>query len=131
MVVVPTLTMKGWVSTAEEMIDFSFADFLASEYSQSTICRGTIASLPYLIQQYRGNLEDLCLNVRETLQKHLENVFETVYLEVGHRTLEEDATKISLVIRLSVVLNGQAFNLKRVVENINSKTLRLIDINNG
>lgn len=131
MVVVPTLTTKGWVSTVEEMIDFSFADFLASEYSQSVLCRGTIASLPYLIQQFKGNLEDLCLNVRNTLQTHLENVFEMVHIEVGYRVFEDNSSKVSLTIKLTVTKDGHSYNLGRVVENINSKTLKLININNG
>lgn len=128
---VPTLTTLGWVTTPAQKFDFAFADFLTSNYSQSIEFNGMIASLPYVIQKTTGDQFELKRLAQTTLQAHLDNLFDDITVETNVRDHPTKPGKLQLLFYITALVDGLSYNFARGIEDIDSKTLYLFDINNG
>lgn len=127
----PTLTEIGWATSVAHRFDFAFADFMSADYSQSEAFQGTISSLQYIIQKNAGNPIACAEQAKVSLTAHLEGMFEQVEVRCEARPMEKDDTKIMLVFNIVAIENGVSYPFVRTIEDINSRTLVLLDINNG
>lgn len=127
----PTLTEIGWATSVAHRFDFAFADFMSSDYSQSEEFQGTIASLPYIIQKTAGDLLGCAELAKSQLTSHLSDLFEQVEVRTEVRTYEENDAKAMLIFNITAVDGGIAYSFTRAIEDIKSRTMNLLDINNG
>jgi len=127
--VTPALSALGWATTVSDRLDIEFANFIASDIAQSILF--PIASLPYLIKKYQSDFQGLCNEATTVLREHLSGLFDQVELSVTYVVDSDDEAKIQLIFAITVIENGDVFNIRQAVENINSKVLKLMEINNG
>lgn len=129
---VPSLTAGGWVTDPGAKLDLAFADFLASNYSQSEVFEGKISSLPYVIQQTAGKVDALRREAADSLQRHLQKLFEKVSVSTDVRDINTgDGTYTTLIYKITIVDDGKAVVFNRQIEDIRSSSLKLIVLNNG
>ena len=129
--VVPMLNETGWATSVADRLDGAFSDFITTNYSQSELWYGKLASLPYIIKATAGDLVALRSKAESTLSTHLTDLFEKVEVRVSIKTDPENDAKVSLVFSIVVVENGEAFNFSRTVENVNSILKLVTELNNG
>ena len=65
------------------------------------------------------------------MRTHFDGLFDRTEVAVSYRTESDDDSKIQLVFAITVVENDEVFNIRQAVENINSQTLKLMEVNNG
>lgn len=128
---VPTLTTIGWATDPALKFDYAFADFMASNDSQSIEYQGSIASLPWIIQKTTGDRNALEKLSQRILEDHLEGLFDVVSVRTKVRENPKDESKLQLIFYITASQDGVAHNFVKAIENIDSKTLLLFDINNG
>lgn len=127
----PTLDGKGWVTAPNDLLDVAFSDFMMSDYSQSSLFYGQIASLPYLIAQCGQDLLRLKQEVRSTLERHLGPYFDTVQVTVETIPNARGTPATELRCSMVVIKDGISYRLDRAVEDIRSFTLKMIEVTNG
>lgn len=125
----PSISPLGWATTVPDRLDIEFANFIASDISQSILF--PVASLPYLIKKHQSDFQGLCNEAQSVLKTHFDGLFDRTEVAVSYRTESDDDTKIQLVFAITVVENDEVFNIRQAVENINSQTLKLMEVNNG
>lgn len=128
---VPTLSTIGWSTDPAVMFDYAFADFMTSNYSQSIEYVGSIASLPWIIQKTAANIGALKTISQRTLEDHLTGLFEAVQVRTEVRDHPTQVGAQQLIFYIGGVVNGKPYNFVRAIENIDSKTLQLFELNNG
>lgn len=127
----PTLDGKGWVTAPNDLLDVAFSDFMMSDYSQSSLFYGQIASLPYLIARCGQDLQRLKQEVRSTLETHLGGYFDTVQVTVDTIPNARGTPATELRVGMVVLKDGISYRLDRAVEDIRSFTLKMIEVTNG
>ena len=125
----PSISPLGWATTVPDRLDIEFANFIASDISQSILF--PVASLPYLIKKHQSDFQGLCNDAQSVLKTHFDGLFDRTEVAVSYRSENDDDTKIQLVFAITVVENDEVFNIRQAVENINSQTLKLMEVNNG
>ena len=125
----PSISPLGWATTIPDRLDIEFANFIASDISQSILF--PVASLPYLIKKHQSDFQGLCNEAQSVLKTHFDGLFDLTEVAVSYRAESGDDTKIQLVFAITVVENDEVFNIRQAVENINSQTLKLMEVNNG
>ena len=125
----PSISPLGWATTVPDRLDIEFANFIASDISQSILF--PVASLPYLIKKHQSDFQGLCNDAQSVLKTHFDGLFDLTEVAVSYRAESGDDTKIQLVFAITVVENNEVFNIRQAVENINSQTLKLMEVNNG
>lgn len=125
----PSISPLGWATTVPDRLDIEFANFVASDISQSILF--PVASLPYLIKKHQSDFQGLCNDAQSVLKTHFDGLFDRTEVAVSYRSENDDDTKIQLVFAITVVENDEVFNIRQAVENINSQTLKLMEVNNG
>jgi len=122
----------GWVSALENKADYALSCFLTSEYSQSDLYYGKIASLPYLVQRYSNDPIELQSAARDSLEGLIQRYFgEENAVEVN---VTEDSDKPGqLTIRFNCIIreNNRSYSLGKQVETLNGRVTRIAKINNG
>lgn len=130
---IPTLTSMGWINTIEEKGDAVLSYFITSEYSQSVLYHGSIASLQYLVKTYGADTQALQSNVQSTLDGLIRRHFGDDSV-VNVNVVEPDPEKpgqLTITFRCVVRENGLEYSLGRRVEYLNSTLVRIAKINNG
>lgn len=129
---VPTLSKAGWSKGIAEKIDYLLSDFFTSEYSQSYLFSGSVSSLTYLIQRYQNDIPGLVDMTRQTLEDYFRSYFESVIVEVKSDagSIENPSNLVSLKIFCQVTENGRQYSAAKLIETIDSKIKRIVDLNN-
>lgn len=129
---VPTLSKAGWSKGIAERVDYLLSDFFTSEYSQSYLFQGSISSLTYLIQRYQGNVSSLTEATRVMLQSYFNSYFESVLIDVTSDagTVDNESNLVSLSIYCQITENGKQYSVARLVQSIDSKLQKIVDLNN-
>lgn len=130
---VPTLSSIGWVDTIEEKGDHVLSYFITSEYSQSVLYHGKIASLQWLVQRYGKSEVDLEREITDTLDDLMSRYFGDA-TEVDVTVAERDADQPGkLTIRFQCIIRegSHSVSLGRRVEFLNGKLANIVKINNG
>jgi hypothetical protein len=129
---IPTLSTIGWVDTIEKKGDRALSYFFTSEYSQSTLYPGKIASLQYLVKENGSNVTNLQTQVRDVLDNLLRRYFEQVDVTVRVSNLNpEEPGKLIIRFRCIIRENGVEYSLGRQVELLNGTLDKIRKINNG
>lgn len=130
---IPTLSSAGWIGTIAEKGDYALSCFITSEYSQSVIFAGSIASLQYLVKTHAGDELMLETAAQETLDGLMRRYLGD-NVDVRVRVRDPDPEQPSmLVIGFSCLIrdNGKEYQLSKEVQLLNGKLLKVIELNNG
>lgn len=124
-------TYDGWISSIEKQGDKVLAYFLTSEYSQSVLYQGNIASLQYLVRRFGDDQVELQRQVQEVLQDLMERYFGSV--DVGITVKADTNDESRLIIQFSCIIRDAVpeVSLGRRVEMIDGTLAKIVTINNG
>ncbi len=109
----PTLSRQGLVSTPIEICEQLFADFVATNYSQSNLFYRQLVSLPQIIQSSGQDLSLLVTKTQTSLQSLLSQYFTGVQVYVSQKSsnpAEENAAQRTLVVSASFQYNGITYD---------------------
>lgn len=124
---IPTLTAKGFVTSMVDMMSLAMNYFFVSRYSQSTLYRGSVASLPYIIQQGSGDEIAIRSVMEEELNKYLRRIFDAASVSV---TTTDTGTGISVNITGTVTNNNVTENYAYLVKTSSNRVLSIINVLN-
>jgi len=79
--VVPVLGLDGFVSNKDRVMIKLYEYFMSSEYSQSNIFYGTIASMKYIVAEAKDDSEIIKMT-KEALENMYVSYFKTVVVDV-------------------------------------------------
>lgn len=111
---VPTLTSAGILTEPNQIADYLFKCFLATEQSQSTYY--AVYSLPYLVEQNTGKINNLPDDVANALKALYASYFESVTANVYLKDMVEQPEKVALIIKMTLTNDGKIYDLSRLVE---------------
>lgn len=130
---IPTLSTKGWVSSIEEKGDRVIAWFITSEYSQSELYYGQIASLAHLIKEYGHDRTLLQSEVTESLERLLMRNFNNnaVVRVTVEDTDPQKPGQMTIRLNCTVREDGQSHSLGRRIRFVDGVLAEVINLNNG
>lgn len=129
---VPSLSASGWVGNISEKLDKLVGYFFVSDYSQSHLYRGNIASLPFIIKMATENQSLLISETTKALTNLLKSYFDRVQVDVT--ATAEDPNKpgeLTLQVDAEVTQDGVKYSVGKQLQIINSKVVAIFDANNG
>lgn len=130
--VVPSLSDDGWVVSSALRANYLLTHFFLSEYSQTALYPGNVASLPYIIQQNQGDPTGTATAIRATLASYFTQYFKNVDTQVDFITDPNNNSKIQIRIYMSFAdEDGVALNLAKIVNVENSKVADFANLNNN
>lgn len=130
-ILLPSLSLDGWVGSTAEKSDYLLSHFFLSEKSQTALYTGHVASLPGIIQQYKGDMIGVSEAVRATLYKYFSRYFYDVTSECTYETESADSSKVALKIFVSFTdSTGHSYTLGRLATLVNSKIEKIVQYNN-
>ena len=130
-VLMPSLSETGWLTSSEITGDLLFAHFFASDYSQTEIYSGHVSSFAKVMQENTDNVDNLVIDLRNTLLRYYSRYFQNVVVEVQIKDNSENISKLSLLLYVVYTDNdGKQHNLSKIVRDITSKSAKIIDFNN-
>lgn len=126
---VPSLSTDGWVRSTPMKCDYLISHFFLSERSRTYLYKDQISSLPWILQNNKDDINAITEQTQNTLEKYFGRYFPEVVVQVKHKL--EDAGKYALMIYVSVVDHeGKEFSLGRLANVVNSKMIKVADLNN-
>lgn len=127
----PVLGADGWVDSAISKADFLFTHIFLSNYSQTYLYLGNVASLAYEIQKGNGDINATISYLTNRLTSYFSGYFTNVIVEITEVPDVTDSSVVKLSIFLSFNDNGQTFSLGKILQMVDRKASKIIDINNG
>ena len=108
-VVVPQLGGAGWISDPAQQLNTMMAYAITSNYSQSTIYKGKVTSIPYILAQYQNNQAELVSHLQSSLTEYFYPVFDSVTVDVSADL--PDARRYNIYITIEVTKDSKVYNL--------------------
>jgi len=109
---IPALSVEGFITNKPLMVVKLYEHFLASDFSQSNIFYGEIASMKYIISE-ATTADDLKTMATEALEKMYLRYFPSV---VVGTIIDETDSNISLTINIVVTdTDGKIYKLNRIM----------------
>lgn len=129
----PTLTIKGWVKSLEEVVDTALAHMLVSDYSQSNSHFGNITSFSWLVAKWGNRPADMAMETEHAITNYLSKYVDKVEVSVTYNFPDNSTSSktYDLSIALTVYKGDQIYNLAEKIEIIDSKFKRVAEVSNG
>ena len=128
----PTLSSSGFVSGIAEKADRLMSYYFTSEASQSNLYRGEVTSLPKQIQLLGNDEAALAARIRTELERLFGNYFDGVEVNVSTDIPNTaDPNRINVTVSATLIDGGQQYSLGRLINVVNSRIAKIIDINNN
>jgi hypothetical protein len=129
----PTLTVKGWLKSLEEVIDTALAHMFVSDYSQSNSHYGKVTSFSWLVAKWGHNPADMASETEHTIRTYLSKYADKVDVTVTYTYPDnaQSSKTYDLQIALKVYKDGVAYALAEKLEIIDSKFKRVAEVANG
>lgn len=125
--VLSTLGVDGWIEQSIQVADTMLSDFFLSEYSQTFAFPDKVASFPWIMQNYRDNIDRLMEETRVRLTQYLNTQFDDVEVQVAHRLVENSYNRHEMRIFLEMRdRNGEVISLAHLAT---MENLKVISIN--
>lgn len=119
-IVIPSLSVKGYLRNAEEQLDKQLAYYLSTNPSQTLLYNGTVVSLQYAIYRAAGDVDRLCNIVNNDLNAVFARLFpEGVTVDVSYTT-DTNTNQVNLQIAMSVVRDNVKYDLAKAINGVNS-----------
>ena len=110
----PMLNRNGWIENKEIVIDKLFEHFLASEYSQTNLLYGEVASLKFILAS-SANIDSIRHDIISSLNTLFSKYFDTVSVYVNVVSDEKTGTNI-FNISMEIKDDGETYTLYKAVE---------------
>ena len=110
----PMLNRNGWIENKEIVIDKLFEHFLASEYSQTKLLYGEVASLKFILAS-SANIDSIRHDIISALNTLFSKYFDTVSVYVNVVSDEKTGTNI-FNISMEIKDDGETYTLYKAVE---------------
>lgn len=128
----PSMSPDGWITSPQLKLDELLSDFYYSEFSQSAIYHGSVASLPYIVQSNQNNPQDTARQCERTLKTYLGRYFENVTVNCTFSLDDPQQNKAAIKIYVEVSdAQGRVFTVSDLLTFIDSKFYNVIRLNNA
>lgn len=130
---IPTMQAVGWVNDLANTADAIMAAFLTTNTSMSALHREQNISMQYILKRTAGNMINLQDQLHTTLQNKLQVVFgENATAQVDIDPLDGKPDQFNIKFTGTVYDDtGRAYTVGKLVYFVDSKVVRISDINNG
>jgi len=125
-VVIPHLSVEGYIESSPVIMIKIFEHFLAADYSQSNTFNGLVSSMKYLLHHYDNNL-DLKREMTSTLYNLYSRYFPTVEVTVIIDESDASVDKISIDIQ-TIDANGVENMLSKSITSINNSIVNFDEL---
>ena len=112
---------RGFLYDPGDKLDCILSDFFESENAQSYLFRGSIFSLPFILQQTPDNPDEVTNRIERDLRALLLKYFDDCFVETGIIP-SESQTKFDIKMVLNVTQEGSTISLRGLL-NINGSKL--------
>ena len=127
----PTLSEEGWVQSSAEQADYLLSHFFASEYSQTHLYQGNVASFQWILQNGQGDMVKTTNEIKTTLSFYFAKYFTGVDAECTYKEETPNSSKIVISIFMTFTdAAGKTYSLGKALDIVNSKISKIININN-
>lgn len=109
----PMLNRNGWIENKEIVIDKLFEHFLASEYSQTNLLYGEVASLKFILAS-STNVDTIRHDIISALNTLFSKYFDTVSVYVN--VVSDEAGTNIFNISMEIKDDGETYTLYKAVE---------------
>lgn len=129
----PTLSTQGWINRPLSVYDTMLSDFFLSEYSQTFVFIDDVSSFPWILQQFRGDIERISAETKSRLSIYFARQFNDVEVTVTYQANENSINSYALVLFMEFTdSEGETFNLSRLVKHDDLKVTEIIStLTNG
>lgn len=129
---VPTLSTDGWVRSNSKRIDYLLVYFFVSDYLQSTLYQDKVSSLPWILKENPRDMNAAAEAVRRQLNIYLAAYYDSVSIDVSVEDTDPtvSAAKTTMMIRATVTLNGETFQVPKLLKIVDGKLAEFSDLNN-
>lgn len=128
----PSLSPNGWVTSAPLKLDDLMADFYYSEYSQSAIYMGHVASLPYIVQNNQNDPYGTANATEQTLLSYLGRYFNSVTVRCTAKYDNPVPNQAAITIFVEVTdQDGKMHTISDLLYFLDSKFQQVIKLNNA
>lgn len=128
---VPSLSEDGWITDPLKKADQLLAHFLSSDYSQTAIYLGRVASFSAVIQETQDDFTKFMQALETVLQSYYSAYFTSVQVEVLDVTKASTPSKGEISIYVGFTADdGQSYTLAKSIELLDSKANKIINISN-
>lgn len=128
----PALDVEGWVTSGVHIADYIFSHFFLSDYSQTQLYVGHVASLSWILQTHQNDIRQIVSTTENTLKSYFQRYFNNVVAEVSHSLDPVNPSKIQLTVYVSFEdSDGKQHTLGRLLDVIESKVAKVKKLNNG
>lgn len=130
---IPTMQAVGWVNDLANAADAILAAFLTTNTSMSSLHREQNISMQYILKRTAGDM----LNLEDQLQTHLQTKLQTIFgqnatAQVDIDPLDGKPDQFNIKFTGTVFdVEGRAYTVGKLVNFVDSKVVRITDINNG
>lgn len=127
----PSLSTNGWIYSTAEKADYLISHFFVSEYSQSLIYNGNVASFPWIIQNNQSNMPGVVRDLEVVLAAYFSRYFNSVVVQASQQEIPPNSgiVRIDLYVSFRDEANKE-FVLSRLVDIVDSKIEQILIINN-
>lgn len=129
MAYLPTLSTNGWIETVDGKADYLMSYFLTSQYSQSYLYRGHVASLPYIVAVYGHDGIELKLRINNQLSELFDPFFDEVDLSVEVTLVDENSYDIRVIC--TFIENNVRYDLAHLIKSSGGVINKIIKLSNG
>lgn len=128
---VPSLDGSGYITDAALKIDAIFANYAATQHSQTILYRNRVSSFSKDIQLCSQQWNKL----PETMQTSLDRLFTAYFdqtditVQLDEDSMNEDTASFKLYISGSVIQDNHSYELSKVMQVTNAKFSSVTDFN--
>lgn len=123
--VVPELGFMGWITDPLKKLDILFAHAVLTDYSQSTVFRNKVTSIPYIIAQYHNMPLELQGELQIKLQAYFSRYFDTVSVQCKSQPADQD-NRYTVSLSIAVQDKGNFYELVNVLVLENGKVASVL-----
>ena len=129
----PAVDTDGWTKTSVKVADYLFSHFFLSDYSQTAVFNGKVASFAWILQRNQSDISSIMSVTQETLSQYFSKQFDEVEVEVYEIPNEESINDHKLTLFLSFKdKDGVSHSLERIIKYQGLKVTEIISVvNNG
>ena len=125
--VLPSLTSQGWLKQSISVFDQMLGEFFLSEYSQTFCFTGGVSSFPWILQQYKGDMEVITERTKAALVTYLLTQFTKVDVEVSYKLEKDSISRYSLSLYIEITgSDGETINLTRLVNHSDTRVSEIL-----
>lgn len=131
MIVLPSLSEDGWVSTDGRQGAILFSHIFLSDYSQTYVYDGEVTSLAWMVATCQGDTSKLNSLAKSTLERYFGRYFAEVVVETKTDPDPNNPSKYGLTIYLSYTgKDGVRYNLGKMAQVDNDIIKKVVNLNN-